>query len=433
MDKLVDTLKQLESGDMLIYVPPNSRVEQQLVRHYHEEVTAHGSLNMVEITIQKFWLVSKLTRVYKDVRQLCKNCKFVDAKLCKLPEGNLMSERIDTRYPFEVTGTDFTGPFDVLRDERRKLYICIFADAYTRAVSLFVIPDKSYGSFLQAFEKFKFAHCVRPAIIRSDNDKTFETASMQEKLRTQCYETEWHFNPPLSGWWGAMYERMIRMIKEKIARCFNRQRFDSFLDFEVAVKYVEAIINNRPLYARKDPISKRYTVIRPADFLHPNRQDDWFDEEMTNVFSKRTEEAASARQLDDRLRKQIKFQKRVKLLFDECYVNSLRTFHQNKFFENQKAPEQTLKVGDAVLIKPTTAFKENSLFSKLKWPVGEITEVYKDPKTNWIRFLDVTYTQDGKEKFFTKHPVQHFAPLEMPLEEARGFLAKTPAIPDPIT
>jgi hypothetical protein len=314
MNKLVDTLKQLESGDMLIFVPPKSKAANLLVRHYHEEVTAHGSLQMVEIMIQKYWLVSKLTRVYKDVRQLCKNCKFVDAKPCILPEGNFKSERIDTRYPFEVTGTDFTGPLD--KDERRKLYICILADAYARAVSLFVIPDKSYGSFLQAFEKFKFAHCA-PAIIKSDNDKTFQTASVQEKLRTECYKTEWHFNPPQSSWWGAMYERLIRMIKEKIARCFNRQCFDSFLDFE-AITYVEAIINNRLLYAGKDPISKRYTMIQLADFLHPNRQDDWFDEEMTNVFSKKREEAASSRQLDENLRRQIKFQKRVKLLFDEC-------------------------------------------------------------------------------------------------------------------
>jgi ribonuclease HI len=63
MDKLVDTLKQLESGDMLIFVPPKSTAVNLLVRHYHEEVTAHGSLQMVEIMIQKYWLVLKLTRV----------------------------------------------------------------------------------------------------------------------------------------------------------------------------------------------------------------------------------------------------------------------------------------------------------------------------------------------------------------------------------
>jgi hypothetical protein len=120
MDKLVDTLKELESGDMLVFVPPKSKADNLLVRHYHEDVLAHGSLQMVEIMIQKYWIVSKLTRVCKDVRQLCKNCKLVDAEPCNLPEGNLMSERIDTRYPFEVTGTDFTGPLNVLRDERRK-------------------------------------------------------------------------------------------------------------------------------------------------------------------------------------------------------------------------------------------------------------------------------------------------------------------------
>jgi hypothetical protein len=91
--------------------PFEPKASFQVVRNYHEEITAYGFPSTVETMIQNIWLVSKLTQVYKDAPQLCKNWKFVHATPCKLPGGNLMSERFDTRYPFEVTGTNFTGPF----------------------------------------------------------------------------------------------------------------------------------------------------------------------------------------------------------------------------------------------------------------------------------------------------------------------------------
>jgi hypothetical protein len=78
---------------------------------------------------------------------------------------------VDSNFPFQVTGVDFSGPFDVLRSHWAKLYICIFADAYTRLVLLQVMPDRTYSSFLLAFEKFKLTFCVRSSLMRSDNEK----------------------------------------------------------------------------------------------------------------------------------------------------------------------------------------------------------------------------------------------------------------------
>jgi hypothetical protein len=119
-------------------------------------------------------------------------------------------------------------------------------------------------------------------------------------------------------------------------------------------------------------------------------------------------------------------EKRVKLLFDECYVDTLRTFHKNKIFAWQGQRGQLPKEGYAVLIKPAIALKENSLYNKIHWPIGEIKRVYSDSRG--IRFLDVWYIQEGKEKLLARHPIQHFALLEMPFKNAREFTTANPSI-----
>jgi hypothetical protein len=425
LKELENSLLECETGDMLLYVPPCSKAARHLVSHYHTVVTAHGSIRIVELTLQQQWLIPKLTRIYKDVRKHCVNCKLVDANPTKIPEGDLLSERVESRFPFQVTGVDFSGPFDVLRSQRTKLYICIFADAYTRAVSLQVMPDRSYDSFLMAFERFKLTFCVRPSLMRSDNEKTFQCAATQERLRNDHFNIEWHFNPPQTSWWGGIYERLIRMMKEKLARCYNRQRFNTYAEFELAVKYLETVINSRPIYAKKDPVTQRYTALRPCDFIF-NHSKEWFDEEMTNIFKVASEASATRQELDEGQKRLQKFRKRVKLLFDECYVDTLRTFHKNKIFARQGQRGLLPKEGDAVLIKPAIALKENSLYNKIHWPIGEIKKVYSDSRG--IRFLDVWYIQEGKEKMFARHPIQHFALLEMPFSIARKFALAKPEI-----
>jgi hypothetical protein len=259
----------------------------------------------------------------------------MDTQPAPLPEGNLLAERCVNQHPFEVTGVDFTGLFDVLRKKRQKLYVCIFTCPYSRAISLQVMPNREYNSFLQAFEKFKHLRGVRPILVRSDNEKTFLTSADQEKLRNQCFETEWRINPPQSPNFGGTYECLIKMVKEKYAQCFNRQRFDSISDFEVAISYLEYIINNRPLFTQKDPITQKIVVIRPSHFIHPGHPDQ-FDHEMSNLFSARTEMASKEGLLEQTLTRLNKFKKRLKLLFDKTYVNMLCKVHLNKLYSRKE-------------------------------------------------------------------------------------------------
>jgi hypothetical protein len=114
---------------------------------------------------------------------------------------------------------------------------------------------------------------------------------------------------------------------------------------------------------------------------------------MTNVFSAASEASATTKQLDEGQKKLQRFRKRVKLLFDEYYVDTLRTYHRSKFFAQQGKRELSPKEGDAVLIKPVIAFKENSPYNKIHWPISEIKKVYSDLRG--IRFLDVCYSLEG--------------------------------------
>jgi hypothetical protein len=428
LEKLNEALKALKTRDMLAFVPPWSVAAKQLVKHVHEEVTAYGSFHIVEMAIQQLWFVPRLSRLYKRVRRSCVNCRFMDTQPAPLPEGNLLAERCVNQYPFEVTGVDFTGPFDVLRKKRQKLDVCIFACPYSRAISLQVMPNREYNSFLQAFEKFKHLRGVRPILNRSDNEKTFLTRADQERLRNQCFETEWRFNPPQSPNFGGTYERLIKMVKEKYARCFNRQRFDSITDFEVAISYLEYVINNRPLFTQKDPITQKLVIIRPSHFIHPGHPDQ-FDHEISNLFSARTEMASKEGLLEQGLTRLNKFKKRLKLLFDETYVNMLRKVHLNKLYSRKEDPRLAIQVGDAVLIKPTAVFKETSVFTKMHWPIGHVLKVYFDESSQRIKNLDVMYFDEKlqRDRELKRISVSHFAPLELKIDEAMKFAKNNPS------
>jgi hypothetical protein len=287
--------------------------------------------------------------------------------------------------------------------------------------------DKTYNSFLQAFEKFKNTKGVRPILVRSDNERTFLTAEDQESLRNQCFETEWHFNPPQTPRFGGFYERLIRMVKDKYSRCFNRMLFDTLQDFEVAVTYLEYILNNRPLYTKGDPITGQLLIIRPSHFIHPGHPDQ-FDQDMTNLFSHPTEEAATKKQLERQLIQLNKFKKRLKLVFNDTYVDLLRKVHLNSLYSRNEDPRLMLEVGDAVLVKPIATFKQNSSFAKSHWPIGKVEHIYEDQRTGRIRYLDVSYSDDsGTQKCLEKFPLQHFAPLEIKVEEALKLTTRNPS------
>jgi hypothetical protein len=124
-----------------------------------------------------------------------------------------------------------------------------------------------------------------------------------------------------------------------------------------------------------------------------------------------------------------KFKKRLKLLFDETYVNMLRKVHLNKMYSRKEDTRLAIQTGDAVLIKPTTVFKETSIFTKMHWPIGQVTRTYIDENSKRVKSLDVLYFDEKlqRERELINIPVSHFAPLELKIDEAINFIKTNPS------
>ncbi len=120
--------------------------------------------------------------------------------------------------PFIVTGIDFTEAFTLRGPKEapkvyRTFYILLFTYASTRAIHLEVVEDITTLSFLEAFRCFVSQHS-RPAVIMSDNEKTFEKgANICQKIfrdplttrQSSDQQIKWRFIPkrfPLYGGFG---------------------------------------------------------------------------------------------------------------------------------------------------------------------------------------------------------------------------------------
>ncbi|XP_068250318.1 uncharacterized protein [Palaemon carinicauda] len=124
----------------------------------------------------------------------------------------------------------------------------------TRGIHIELVKDLSCDSFLMVFRKF----CSRrgfPSLMLSDNATTFvstsvylknmaESSLVQEHLNV--IECKWKFIPARAPWFGAMWERLIGLLKTCLKKVIG-QAFLSFSELSCVVTELEAIINDRPL------------------------------------------------------------------------------------------------------------------------------------------------------------------------------------------
>ena len=99
------------------------------------------------------------------------------------------------------------------------------------------------------------ARKTRPAVIISDNGGAFKataewikqlpkTESLLDFLSRQ--EIIWTFNMSKSPWWGAIYERILKDIKNTLHKTLCRSHL-SFEQLESIIIDIERHLNNQPL------------------------------------------------------------------------------------------------------------------------------------------------------------------------------------------
>lgn len=160
---------------------------------------------------QVYWIPMIRQRVKKQLRQ-CVTCNKLSGKTYRSPDPPTLPKiRVEGSKPFTVTGVDFTGALYVKdKDGERKVYVCLFTCACSRAVHLEIVSDLSVETFLLAFRRF--ASCKSsPRQMISDNASTYLAAA--EELR-KLFESDtlktalahqnvtWHFIRKRAPWYG---------------------------------------------------------------------------------------------------------------------------------------------------------------------------------------------------------------------------------------
>ena len=140
-----------ESVKQPVILPSRNHFTNLLFQETHL-LTLHGGVLLTLITLRnQYWLISarqaEKTTIYK-----CSTCiRYSGKPGCQLM-GKLPESRVLSGFPFQCTGVDYAGPFNVRLSKIRgkgttKGYIAIFVCMSTRAVHLEIVEDYTSEAF----------------------------------------------------------------------------------------------------------------------------------------------------------------------------------------------------------------------------------------------------------------------------------------------
>ena len=325
------------------------------------------------LRIHGLWIV-KARQAVSSVISDCIVCKRYNARSQKYPgPAVLPSARVKLSVPFAHTGVDYTGHY-YLRDDQGgkvKVYILIFTCFNTRAIHLEAVSSMTTAEFILAFIRFVNRYGV-PLAVYSDNAKSFlqagsiiqnllSSSEFEEKFRTASISHK--TIPVYAAWYGAVWERMIKTVKECFSKVVGRYT-PSHSEFITVLSDVQKVLNNRPLTYRSK--ENEVDIITPNHFLvgrpipslllgELNVDPEWeyYDEDYSNVLSKTIEWRDSVfRDFKDKWLKE--------------YLLSLREKDRASY-----CPPRVWKVGEVALFKlPNKA--------KAYWPLVRILQTFPD-------------------------------------------------------
>lgn len=198
-------------------LPTEAHISRQIADDAHK-MTIHGGESSTLAFIRcKYWIISGATLV-KNRLKSCLHCARVRAIGMKQMLANLPSPRVNVSKPFEHTGVDYAGPFNIRTSKGRghktyKGYIALFICLATKAMHLEAVSDLKSTGFIAALKRF-VSRRGTPSHMYSDNGTNFCAANKflqvqdREEQKRKNHELtnevtnkgiHWHFNPPVCG------------------------------------------------------------------------------------------------------------------------------------------------------------------------------------------------------------------------------------------
>ena len=254
-----------------VLVNPENYFIKEYLKHLHK-CNNHAHTNSTLNKVRQIMHGPGIKNAVKKVVNKCVNCRRIRASPYRYPvQPDLPMERYLMEIPFTCTGVDYAGPYDIREHgEIVNIWVILFTCLVSRAVYLIAVRDLTAETFLQSLKELDCRRTT-PKIIMSDNAATFTQSSkilslikvdpkVQEVLGKR--EIEWKFTPVKAPRYGAVYERLIGIMKKELAKMTGTVLFTEF-DFKAHLMEVEKIMNNRPLVEVGSD-----EVITPAHMLH---------------------------------------------------------------------------------------------------------------------------------------------------------------------
>ena len=381
-------------------LPPKHTITDMIIREVHEKLHHGGVSNTVTALRQVYWIPSIRQRVRKQLRQ-CVICNRLSGKPYRAPDPPpLPKVRVEESNPFTITGVDFTGALYV-KDTggERKVYICLFTCACTRAVHLEIVTDLSVDTFLLAFRRFASRKSL-PRQMISDNASTylaaaeelrklFESDALKEALTH--HNVTWQFIPKRAPWYGGFWERLIGLTKQAVKKTLGRT-FVTLLKLETIIVEIEAMLNNRPLtYVSSDITDPE--ALTPAHLIYGRR-----------ILSvphtiEDPEETIDPSYVDGRhMRSQVDTHSHLIQQFwsrwRKEYLTALREFHKSTGHN-----KQVIKKGDVVVVQDDTP--------RIRWKLA-VVESLIEGNDGLVRAAHIR-----TDKCRTTRPIVKLYPLEV--------------------
>ena len=276
-----------------------------------------------------------------------------------------------------------------------KSYICLITCAATRNVHIELCPRMDAPCLIRLLKRFIGRRGIFDMAI-SDNFKTFVGKELGEFLTSTGIT--WRNILDKSPWWGAFYERLIRIIKEAFRKCLGNAKL-TYEELETVLVEIEAVINSRPLTYINEEVDDALT---PSHMVIGRRL------LSKHCFANNCSDVASHVSLNARYEYLRKIIDHYWNRFSKEYLSELHQHHLYSRKENYDEKCRLL-LGDVVLIKD----------DKLKrnfWKKGYVEKLIcgEDKK---VRGAVLKVVNKKGDIGWIKRPIQRIVPLEVQKED----------------
>ena len=229
-----------------------------MLKQAHADNNHEGTEYVRSVLQQEYWIMG-LRNALRSIKHQCIQCRKVSAQPLQPQMADFPKERLTgTNHPFQNTGIDYFGPFEVkfLR-KTVKYWCCLFTCLTTRAVHIEVVDGLETDACMMAITRF-MARRGRPHMFISDNGTNFVGSARefrelaiewnQSAIHDQLAHQRivWKFNPPGAPHFGGVWERLVRSCKKAMYSILG-SRCLTLPVLTTTMCLVEQTLNGRPL------------------------------------------------------------------------------------------------------------------------------------------------------------------------------------------